>query len=111
LDPQDIFTKTDTYQIYDTTKVYPSFDLNLPVAVGIKNGIITEVLPFSKDQVPKDFTKNIGQGTLTFYFYNMLPFKMSFQANFLGNYNPFTHKGDTLLYIVPAMLSSRILST
>ena len=99
LDPQDIFAQSNTYKIYDTTKVYPSFDLNLPVAVGIKNGVIKEVLPFSKDQVPKDFTKNVGQGTLTFYFYNMLPFKMFFRANFLGNYNPLTHKADTLLRI------------
>jgi hypothetical protein len=102
LDPQDIFAQTNTYQIADTTKVYPSFDLNLPVAVGIKNGVIKEVLPFSKDQVPKDFTKNVGQGTLTFYFYNMLPFKMFFSAKFLGNYNPQTHKADTLLSIAPS---------
>jgi hypothetical protein len=102
MDPPDIFAQSIVYRIDDTTKVYPSFDMNFPVAVGIKNGVMKEVLPFSKQEIPKDFTKSVGQGTLTFYFYNKFPFKMFFRANFLGNYNPQTHKGDTLLYIAPS---------
>ena len=102
IDPPDIFSQTAVYSIYDTTKVYPSFDMNFPVALGIRNGVIKEVLAFGKQEIPKDFTKAVGQGTLTFYFYNRFPFKMYFHANFLGNYNPQTHKGDTLLFISPS---------
>ncbi|MGD0037462.1 MAG: hypothetical protein ABSC53_09245, partial [Bacteroidota bacterium] len=101
MDPPDIFAQSTVYRIDDTTKVYPSFDMNFPVAVGIKNGIMKEVVAFGKGEIPKDFTKSVDQGTLTFYFYNKVPFKMFFRANFLGNYNPITHKGDTLLYITP----------
>jgi hypothetical protein len=102
MDPPDIFAQPIVYSIYDTTKVYPSIDMNLPVAVGIKNGVLTDVLGLTKDQIPKDMTKSISQGSLTFYFYNKLPFKMFCHLNFLGNYNPKTRKEDTLLYIVPS---------
>jgi hypothetical protein len=102
MDPPDIFAQTAVYSIYDTTKVYPSFEIDFPVALGIKNGVMKEVVAFGKEEIPKDFTKSVGQGTLTFYFYNKLPFKMFFHANFLGNYNPQTHKGDTLLFITPS---------
>jgi hypothetical protein len=102
LDPPDIFAQANTvYRIDDTTKVYPSFDLNFPAALGIKNGVITDVIAFGKDQIPKDFTKSVGQGTLTFYFYNRFPFKMFFHANFLGNYKAYPH-GQTLLSIAPS---------
>jgi hypothetical protein len=102
MDPPVIFAQTKTYQIDDTTKVYPSFDMNFPVALGIANGVMKEVVAFGKEEIPKDFTKSVGQGTLTFYFYNKLPFKIFIRANFLGNYNPQTHKGDTLLFITPS---------
>jgi hypothetical protein len=102
IDPPDIFSQTAVYSIYDTTKVYPSFDMNFPVALGIKSGVIKEVVAFGKQEIPKDFTKAVGQGTLTFYFYNKFPIKMYFHANFLGNYNPQTHQGDTLLFIAPS---------
>ena len=101
MDPPDIFAQSVVYSIYDTTKVYPSFDMNFPAAVGIQNGVMKEVLAFGKGEIPKDFTKSVGQGSVTFYFYNNFPFKMFFRANFLGNYNPITHKADTLLYITP----------
>jgi len=102
LDPADIFAQPNTvYRIYDTTKVYPSFDLNLPTTVGIQDGVVREVLAFGKDQLPKDFTQYVSQGTLTFYFFNKFPVALNFRANFLGNYNPMTHKADTLLVIAP----------
>jgi hypothetical protein len=101
LDPPDVFAQNAVYRIDDTTKVYPSFDLNLPATVGVKNGAITDVIAFGKDQVPKDFTKSVGQGTLTFYFYNKLPYKLFFRANFLGNYKSYP-KGQTLLSITPS---------
>jgi hypothetical protein len=101
MDPSDVFAQSNTYSIYDTTKVYPSFDLNVPFAIGINNGVMTEVVGFSKGEIPKDFTKSVDKGTLTFNVFNRIPLKMFFRANFLGNYNPITHKGDTLLPIVP----------
>lgn len=102
MDPPDVFAQSTVYRIDDTTKVYPSFDMNFPVAIGIKNGVMKEVVAFGKQEIPKDFTKSVGQGTLTFYFYNKFPFKMFLHANFLGNYNPKTNKGDTLLFITPS---------
>jgi hypothetical protein len=103
LDPADVFAQPNTvYTISDTTKIYPSFHLNLPVTMGIQDGVVREVLAFGKDQLPKDFTQHVSQGTLTFYFYNKFPVALNFRANFLGNYNPHTHKADTLLVIAPS---------
>jgi hypothetical protein len=98
LNPIDEFNKTTLYSIYDTSKVYPSVDVNFPFAAGIKNGRMTEVTGFDKDT--KDITKFVKQGLLTFNIWNHIPLKMAFRAQFLG-YDSLTHKGDTLLVIAP----------
>lgn len=99
IDPPDVFAQMTTYRIDDTTKVYPSFDINFPMALGIQKGVMKQVVAFGDQEKQKDFTKSVNQGMLTFYFYNKMPFKMFLHANFLGNYNSQTHKGDTLLFI------------
>jgi hypothetical protein len=104
LNPKDEFEKNTLYSIYDTSKVYPSVDVNFPFAAGIKNGRMTEVSGLGKDNIPKDITKSVKQGTLIFNIWNHIPLKMAFRAQFLGDYDSLNHKGDTLLVIAPTDL-------
>jgi len=102
IDPADIFAQPSAgYRIDDTTNLYPSFDMNFPLALGIQNGVLSETILFGDHEKQKNISKAINQGTFTFYFTNKLPFKLFVHVNFLGNYNHLTNKSDTLLVLTP----------
>jgi hypothetical protein len=96
------FASAGNYSTYDTTKIYPAFDMNFPFSVGISNGRTTDVLGFTKGEVPKDFTKAVVDGRIAFNFVNLIPLKMAFRATFLGNYDTPSRSDDTLLVITPS---------
>jgi hypothetical protein len=93
-----------SYTTHDTSKIYPSFDVNFPVTVGITNGKVTDVVGFTKAEVPKEFSKSVEHGTITFNFFNRIPLKMGFSATFLGNYDTPSMLDDSLFSIVPSNL-------
>jgi hypothetical protein len=99
LNPKDEFANNNFYSIYDTSKIYPALDVNLPFGAGIQNGSLTEMTSLGKDIIPKDFTKSVDNGSLTFTFINSIPAQVSFQSRFI-RYDATTHKIiDTSLYI------------
>ncbi len=100
LDPQDEFTNSNYYTIYDTTKIYPALDVKLPFGAGVQNGIITQMTSFGKDVIPKDFTKAVVNGSITFTVINAIPIQLAFQSRLI-RYDT-TGNGvhvDTLLYL------------
>jgi hypothetical protein len=52
-------------------------------------------MAFDSAQIPTDFTKNVGQGSVSFTVVNNLPLQMQMKAEFL-KYNKTTHKNDVL---------------
>ena len=109
LDPKDEFDNSKLYSIHDTSKVYPALDVNIPFAAGVKNGTLNEMVSLGKDVIPKDITKNVGNGSLIFNFTNHLPIQVTFQARSI-RYDSLTHKVlDTLLYIPKDTSSSYLI--
>lgn len=99
VNPEDVFASNNYYSIYDTTKIYPSFNILFPLDIGIENGrlIETSVLE-AKGLLSKDFTKNIGYGALNFHFTNNLPMEVRSYMRFL-KINTQAGKNDTILRI------------
>lgn len=100
--PQDEYLKADnSCSITDTSKVFPSFDLEIPLSGSITNGSITEMIALpSEAKVPDNITESVGQGTVTLSMSNRIPLQMNISLYFLGNY-PIHPSGDTLLIINP----------
>lgn len=95
LDP-DFQTDTRTdYSFSDTSGVYPTFDIHIPLRFSIVNTSYTQTMAFDSAQIPTDFTKNVGQGSVSFTVVNNLPLQMQMKAEFL-KYNKTTHKNDVL---------------
>ncbi len=81
LSPIDVYNSNQTYTIYDTTKVYPSMEINFPVVAGIRNGSFYEMVDLKDDEgVSKDFSERVKEATLLFNFINKLPFNMFFKV-------------------------------
>jgi hypothetical protein len=90
------------YDIDDTTKVYPSFDLSIPTDLTILNGSLVEVEnnPI-KDDVDKSTIRSIVYGTMNFEFTNRIPIALSFQMSFLKWDSARAHS-DTTFRISPS---------
>lgn len=83
--PRDVYESANEYTIYDTTKVYPSMDVNFPFVAGIKNGHFKETV-YLKDSknVPTEMTERTREASLTFNFVNRIPFSMTFKTFLFG---------------------------
>jgi hypothetical protein len=55
-------------------------------------------MAFDSSQIPTDFTKNIGKGSVVFTVVNNLPLQMSMKTAFL-HYNKATRLSDTLFWL------------
>ena len=104
LNPDFADLATQSYSTYDTSHIYPEYDVDFPCSVGIANGVLRDVVGFTRDQVPKGFTKAIKNGTIAFNFVNMIPLQLSFQGTFRGNYSIQNPKGDSLFTLKPSDL-------
>ena len=96
------FATAGIYSTYDSSKIYPAFDVNFPMFVGLSNGKLTNTSGFTKAELPKEFTKAVTSGSLNFNFVNKIPLKMFCALKFVGNYSTSKPKGDTILTIVPS---------
>jgi len=95
ISPMDVFTSSTNYSIYDTSKVYPSFDFNISSVMSIKNGRISETQDL-QGKIPKEFTRAVKNAMISFVFTNRIPFVLSSDIGFLG-VNVSTGKRDTLI--------------
>jgi hypothetical protein len=94
LDP-DFTTNPAYYSFHDTSGVYPSFDIHLPLRFSLTNSVYAQTIAFDSSQIPTDFTKNVGKGTVSFTVVNNLPLQMDMQAVFL-HYDKTTQKNVPL---------------
>ncbi|HOV98674.1 MAG TPA: hypothetical protein PK595_03765 [Bacteroidota bacterium] len=81
--PYDVYSTDNTYSIYDTSKVYPSMDVNFPMTAGIKNGHFTETVEIESN-ISEDVTERTQEGSLTFNFINKLPMNLTCKTYMLG---------------------------
>jgi hypothetical protein len=92
---------SNSYTIYDTTKVYPSFDLSIPTDLTILNGSLADVEKNPiKDDMDKSITRSIIDGTMNLEFTNRIPIALKFQMSFLKWDSAKTHS-DTTFRISP----------
>jgi hypothetical protein len=100
--PQDEYLKADnSCLITDTSKVFPSIDLEIPLSGSITNGSVTEMIGLPSDaKIPDNVTESVGEGTVTLSMTNRIPLQMNISLSFLGNYSS-NSTGDTLLVINP----------
>ncbi len=95
------FLTGNYYDIYDSSRVNPSFDLNLPSVLRITNGSLKEVdKNGAKSDDNKSVTRSIIQGTINYEFTNRIPIAMSFRMCFL-RWNATGAHNDTLFRIIP----------
>ncbi|HVN49434.1 MAG TPA: hypothetical protein VMU30_11530 [Bacteroidota bacterium] len=94
LDP-DFKTNTNFYTFHDTTGLYPTFDIHIPLRFSIVNTSYTQTMAFDSSQIPTDFTKNVGSCSVSFTVVNNLPLQMQMKAEFL-KYNKVTRRNDVL---------------
>jgi hypothetical protein len=97
LDP-NFTSDTKTYSFHDTSKVYPSFDIHLPLRFSLGSSVFAQTIAFDSTQIPTDFTKNVGEGSVSFIVLNNLPLQMDMKAAFLRR-NKGTNKCDTLFWL------------
>lgn len=83
--------------IYDTTKVYPSMSMYIPLKLGLLGGQYVDVAPIN-GTFDSSTVASTKSGTLYFSITNGLPLSLSFRAAFMG-INPITHRRDTLLVV------------
>jgi hypothetical protein len=98
LDP-DFIHDSKSYTFTDTTGLYPTFDIHIPLRFSMANTTYTQTIAFDSSQIPTDFTKNVGQGSVSFTVVNNLPLQMQMKAEFL-KYNKTTRKND-VLFVLP----------
>jgi hypothetical protein len=99
----DAFAQDQFYSIYDTSKVYPSFDLSIPTDLTILNGSLTDVEKNPIKDVDKSISRSIIDGTMNYEFTNRISVELKFQMNFLKWDSAVTHS-DTLFRISPDSL-------
>ena len=83
--------------ISDTTKIYPSLSMRIPLKIGLVGGSYTDVFAV-QSAVDTAFVKEVKRGTLNFELTNRMPLAVSFRGAFLGK-NPVTGLRDTLLRV------------
>jgi hypothetical protein len=83
--------------IYDTTKIYPSLSLRIPLKIGFVGGSYTDVFAIQA-AVDTAFVEQVKKGTINFELTNRMPLAVSFRGAFLGR-NPLTGNRDTLLKV------------
>ncbi len=92
------------YTIYDTTKVFPSFDLSIPTELTILNGNLSDVEKDPiKDDVDKSTIRSIIDGTMNYEFTNRIPVALKFQMSFL-KWDSAGARSDTTFRISPDTL-------
>jgi hypothetical protein len=95
INPNFIDHPTELYTIQDTSSITPYIDLNIPSEMSISNGHIRETQDI-QGKIPKEFTRSVKNGMISFMFTNGIPFVMSSNIGFLG-VNVSTGKRDTLI--------------
>lgn len=107
LEPPDEFAKPAVYTISDTSKVYPSFDLEFPLKVGIANGHIATTENIFEgnggERIPKEITRSVKSASLNLTITNAMPVQIGVRMNLLG-FDSTLNRRDTLLRIVPSGL-------
>ncbi len=98
IDPNFTSPAATNSTMHDTSGVYPSFNINLPVRFQIGNSSYTQTMAFDSSQIPTNFTKNVVNGSAVFTVINNMPLQMSMKTAFL-HYNPATQKCDTLFWL------------
>ena len=102
--PLSVFQTGIFYNIYDTSRVYPAFDLSIPTDLAIVNGSLTDVEKNSiKYDVDKSITRSIIDGTMNLEFTNRISIELKFQMNYLKWDSAVAHS-DTLFRISPDSL-------
>jgi hypothetical protein len=81
--------------IYDTTKVYPSMSMYIPLKLGLVGGQYVDVTPI-QGTFDSAFVADVQSGSIYMTITNHLPLGVSFRAAFLG-LSSITHRPDTLL--------------
>jgi hypothetical protein len=98
------FRMENFYIIYDSSKIYPSFDLSIPIELAILNGSLTNVEKDPiKDDVDKSIIRSVINGTMNFEFTNRIPIALKFQMSFL-KWDSATGRSDTTFRISPDTL-------
>jgi hypothetical protein len=87
--------------IVDTTKVYPSMSMFIPLKLGLLGGQYVDMKATTLKKSDSAFVADTKSGTLYFSITNGLPLKLDFRAAFMG-INTLTHARDTLLWIPPS---------
>jgi hypothetical protein len=98
------FRMENFYIIYDSSKIYPSFDLSIPTELTILNGSLTNVEKDPiKDDVDKSIIRSVINGTMNFEFTNRIPIALKFQMSFL-KWDSAGARSDTTFRISPDTL-------
>jgi hypothetical protein len=99
LNPPDVFpTPAGRQTIYDTSRVYTSFDLSFPLNLGILGGEVQDTVHLHDgERLPNDFIESSVRGTVFFQITNAMPLGLSFRAAFLQETSPGVF--DTLLWV------------
>jgi len=99
VNPPDVFpTSSGLGSIYDTSKVYASFDLTFPLKIGIIGGEVTDTVALRDDnKIPDDFIASTRRGTLYFQTTNGTPMGLTFLGALLRESSPGVY--DTLLWL------------
>ncbi len=82
--------------IYDTTKIYPSMSVIIPMKLGLLGGQYVDVAAIS-GKFDSAFVASTKSGTMYFSIENGLPLALSFKANFIGRKSAQPFNRDTLL--------------
>jgi hypothetical protein len=100
----EAFSMGNFYNIYDTSKVYPSLDLSIPTELSILNGSLTDVENDPvKDDVSQSTIRSIIDGTMNIEFTNRIPIALKFYMNFL-KWDSAKASSDTTFRISPDTL-------
>ena len=105
VEPPEEFALANTYFVADTSRIYPTMDIEFPARLAVANGYFRSVDKVSKDNgkdlVPKDVRKSVQQAALNVQVTNGIPLQLSFRMNFVG-LDTITSIRDTLFSIVPS---------
>ncbi len=104
-EPPDEFANPVYYTVSDTSKVYPSFDLEFPLKVGIANGHITTTEGIfdgsNGERVPKEITRSMRSANLNLAVTNGMPVAMNMVMKLVG-FDSTLNRRDTLLVVQPS---------
>jgi len=102
LNPPDVFsTPAGRQTIYDTSKVYSSFDVTFPLTIGILGGVVSDTVGLRDGgKIPDEFISSTRRGTLFFQVTNATGMGLTFRSAFLRESSPGVY--DTLLWVPPS---------